>query len=56
MTPSGEPGAPWFGRAYTLALEPFTGLPKALEEGKGVIPVAAGKSETVRFEARIMRL
>ncbi|MGD0090328.1 MAG: DUF4432 family protein [Planctomycetota bacterium] len=50
---AGELDAPWFGRAYTLALEPFTGLPKALEEGKGVIPIAAGKSETVRFEARI---
>lgn len=51
---AGELTAPWFGRAYTLALEPFTGLPKALEEGKGVIPVAAGKSETVRLEARIV--
>ncbi|MCY3022927.1 MAG: DUF4432 family protein [Planctomycetota bacterium] len=52
---AGELGASWFGRAYTLALEPFTGLPKALEEGKGIIPIAAGKSETVRFEARIAR-
>lgn len=49
-----EPGAPWFGRTYTLALEPFTGLPKALEEGQGVISIPAGKSETVRFEARIV--
>jgi galactose mutarotase-like enzyme len=39
----------WFGRAYGLAVEPFTGLPKAIEEGHGVLPIAAGQSETVRF-------
>ena len=46
--------APWWGRGYGIALEPFTGLPKAIEEGHGVISIAADKSETVRFEARIV--
>src|SRR5262249_27208170 len=34
------------GRNYGLAMEPFTGLPKALEEGHGVLPVKALSSET----------
>ena len=48
-------GPPWWGRGYGIAVEPFTGLPGAIEEGHGVIPIAAGKSETVRFEARIVK-
>jgi galactose mutarotase-like enzyme len=48
-----ELGAPWFGRAYGLAFEPFTGLPKAIEENKGVIRIAAHQSETVWFELRM---
>ena len=51
---AGQLDAPWFGRGYTVALEPFTGLPKALEEGHGVMNIAAGQSETVKFEARIV--
>ena len=51
---AGELDAPWWGRAYTLALEPFSGLPRAIEEGHGLIPILAGQSETVRFEARIV--
>ncbi|HEY3325219.1 MAG TPA: DUF4432 family protein [Planctomycetota bacterium] len=51
---AGELGAPWWGRAYTLALEPFTGRPKALEKGEGVLRIAAGKSETISFEARVL--
>ncbi|HYG74458.1 MAG TPA: DUF4432 family protein [Planctomycetota bacterium] len=51
---AGELGAPWWGRLYTLALEPFTGLPKAHEEGHGLLNIAAGQSDTVRFEARIV--
>lgn len=51
---AGQLDAPWFGRGYTLALEPFTGLPGALEEGHGVLNIGAGQSETVRFEARII--
>lgn len=39
---------------YFLAMEPFTGLPKAIETGQGVISVAPKKSKTVRFEARIV--
>jgi galactose mutarotase-like enzyme len=50
------PDAPWWGRAYFIALEPFTGMPKAIEEGHGVLPIKAGKSETVKFEARIVPL
>jgi galactose mutarotase-like enzyme len=50
---AGQMDAPWFGRAYTLALEPFTGLPKALETGRGVLTVPAGQSEMAAFEARI---
>jgi galactose mutarotase-like enzyme len=46
--------SPWWGRAYILALEPFTGFPKALEEGHGVINIKAGKSETVRFQASLV--
>ena len=53
---AGQLDAPWWGRAYILALEPFTGLPKALEEGHGVISIGAGESETVEFEARIVPL
>ena len=53
---AGQIAAPWWGRAYTLALEPFTGMPGAIEEGHGVMEIAAGKSETVRFEARISTL
>ena len=53
---AGELGGPWWGRAYTLALEPFTGLPNAIEEGHGVISIGAGQSETVRFEARMVAL
>lgn len=48
------PDAPWWGRAYFIALEPFTGMPKAIEEGHGVLPIKAGKSETVKFEAKII--
>lgn len=47
---------PWWGRAYILALEPFTGLPKAIEEGHGVMPIGAGKSETVKFSAKLVDL
>jgi len=48
-----QSGSPWWGRGYMLALEPFTGLPKALEEGHGVITIAAGASEIVKFDAGI---
>jgi len=51
---AGQVGAPWFGRMYALALEPFTGLPNALSEGHGLLDIPAGKSETVRFDARIV--
>jgi galactose mutarotase-like enzyme len=51
-----ERKSPWWGRAYVLALEPFTGLPKAIEEGHGVIHIAAGKSETVKFAAKLVDL
>ena len=41
---------------YFLAMEPFTGLPLAIETGKGVMPIAAGKSQTTRFEAAILKI
>ncbi|MFH0939405.1 MAG: DUF4432 family protein [Planctomycetota bacterium] len=41
---------------YFLAMEPFTGLPLAIETGKGVMPIAAGKSKTVRFEAAMLKI
>ncbi len=52
----GETNAPWWGHGYLLAVEPFTGLPKAIEEGHGVINIKAGQSETVRMQARIVAL
>jgi len=49
-----ETAAPWFGRSYGIAVEPFTGLPKAIEEGKGVMVIGAHQSETVRFSASVV--
>jgi galactose mutarotase-like enzyme len=46
----------WHGRAYGLAVEPFTGMPKAIEEGHGVMSIAAQKSETVRFTLAMLPL
>jgi galactose mutarotase-like enzyme len=45
-----------WGRSYGIAVEPFTGLPKAIEEGHGVLPIKGGESETVAFEMRIVPL
>jgi len=44
------------GRSYGLAVEPFSGLPKAIEEGHGVIPIKAHASESAAFAMRFAEL
>jgi len=53
---AGQTSAPWWGRSHALALEPFTGLKDAIEEGHGVIRLAGGASETGKFEASLLPL
>ena len=47
---------PGWGKGYGVALEPFTGLPKAIERDQGVIKIAGGQSKTVNFEARVVAI
>lgn len=45
----------WFNqRRDALCLSPCTGLPKALEEGHGLLSIPAGGRETAWFEVRVI--
>jgi len=46
-----ERGSPWFGNAYTTAIEPFTHLPFARERNEKMLQVKAGGKVSARFLA-----
>jgi hypothetical protein len=52
-------GYPWYGRTYTLALEPWSAIPPNLarvaKENRG-IHIAAGQSVATSLEASISRI
>ena len=50
---AGQLDAPWFGRSHALALEPYTGLAGALEEGHGLLRIGAGQSHTASIAASL---
>lgn len=51
---AGTLGAPWYGRGYFLAFEPFTGHAHAFRDGKGLRRIAAGATAKAEFTARIV--
>lgn len=51
---AGSLGMPWYGRAYFLALEPFTGISRTFDEGRGLLTIPAGKTVEVSFKGRIV--
>jgi len=53
---NGALNAPWFGRAHMLALEPFTGMSNALQEGHGLLNIPAGQTVDVSFKGRLVDL
>jgi len=49
-------GAPWYGRAQMVALEPFTGMAGSLKEGHGLMKIPAGQTVAVTFAGRFVEL
>jgi len=53
----GEYGYPWYGRAYTMAIEPFTSWPAVLTkaiENNTHFSLAAGESLSTRLTAQVL--
>lgn len=53
---AGSLGMPWYGRAYFLALEPFTGISREFEAGAGLLSIPAGATVEAQFTGRIVPL
>ncbi|MCW8131556.1 MAG: DUF4432 family protein [Planctomycetota bacterium] len=53
---AGVLGAPWYGRAQMVALEPFTGMAGSLKEGHGLLKIPAGQTVEASFAGRFVEL